>query len=207
MSIEKAYDSWSSQYDSNKNKTRDLDKKVTREVLDDVNFETVLELGCGTGKNTIWLQTKASRILAVDFSEKMMNLARQKADPDIVQFQKADITKTWDWAHGKYDLITCNLILEHTKDLDFIFQQASSNLKKGAHFFISELHPFKQYQGSKARFDSENGKIELETFTHHISEFLDAANKNDLELIKLNEWFDEDQKEYPRLISFLFHKP
>ncbi|MDX1762503.1 MAG: methyltransferase domain-containing protein, partial [Christiangramia sp.] len=78
MSIEKAYDHWSSQYDSNKNKTRDLDGQVTRNVLGNLKFNSVLELGCGTGKNTEWLQTRANSILAVDFSEEMLTLAKKK---------------------------------------------------------------------------------------------------------------------------------
>ena len=55
MSVEKAYNIWAHQYDINKNRTRDLDKKSTIETLSKFEFETVLELGCGTGKNTSWL--------------------------------------------------------------------------------------------------------------------------------------------------------
>jgi hypothetical protein len=33
LSIEKAYNIWADQYDSNKNKTRDLDTKSTTETL------------------------------------------------------------------------------------------------------------------------------------------------------------------------------
>lgn len=207
MSIEKAYDSWSSQYDTNQNKTRDLDKKVTIEVLDKVNFKTVLELGCGTGKNTIWLQTKAEHILGVDFSEEMLNIAREKIKTDKTVFLKADITKDWDWTTDNFDLVTCNLILEHIENLSFIFAQAFSKLKPGGYFFISELHPFKQYTGSKARFDAREGILELETHTHHISEFLETARTAGFQLEKLNECFDEDGNQTPRILSLLFKKP
>jgi len=207
MSIEKAYDQWSTQYDSNKNKTRDLDHKVTQEILNTRDFRSVLELGCGTGKNTVWLQTKAEKILAVDFSEEMLNIAKKKINSEKVAFLKADITKTWDWSSEKFDLVTCNLILEHIRELDFIFQQAFSKLEPGGFFFISELHSFKQYIGSKARFESEDQLIELETFTHHISEFIDAAESAGFELNKLNEWFDEDGNQIPRILSLLFKKP
>lgn len=207
MSIEKAYNQWSSQYDTNKNRTRDMDKKVTRHVLTDLEFNSVLELGCGTGKNTEWLQSRASNILAVDFSEEMLNIAKSKISYSKVIFQKADITKIWDWTVEKYDLITCNLILEHIKDLEFIFNQAFSKLESGGYFFISELHPFKQYNGTKARFESGDGLIELETFTHHISEYLNAAHAASFQLKKLNEWFDEDRNTPPRLLNLLFLKP
>jgi hypothetical protein len=46
MSIEKAYDSWSEQYDTNQNKTRDLDQKVTRPNCNRcyVSFQSLLYL-------------------------------------------------------------------------------------------------------------------------------------------------------------------
>ena len=52
MSVEQAYNNWAEQYDSNENKTRDLEAKALREVLADMIFENCLEIGCGTGKNT-----------------------------------------------------------------------------------------------------------------------------------------------------------
>lgn len=206
MSIEKAYDQWSSQYDSNMNKTRDLDQKVTQKILKNIDFRKMLELGCGTGKNTTWFQTKAEHVLAVDFSEEMLKMAKKKITSNNVSFFKTDINKPWGWTSDKFDLITCNLILEHIKDLNFIFAQACSKLENGGYFFISELHPFKQYIGSKARFDSEEGKVELETYTHHISEFLEWANSAGFQLKKLNEWFDEDGNQTPRILSLLFQK-
>lgn len=208
MSIKKAYNQWSSQYDHNKNRTRDLDQKVTRNILKDLDFNSMLELGCGTGKNTEWLQTRASKIFAVDFSEEMLGIARKKINSENVIFQKADITKTWDWTSENFDLITCNLILEHIKDIEFIFKQAFSKLNQDGYLFISELHPFKQYQGTKARFESEeNGLIELQTYTHHISEFFDAAQSAGFQLQKFDESFDEDTNDLPRILSLLFQKP
>ena len=207
MSIEKAYNEWSSQYDSNKNRTRDLDKKVTIKSLQDLKFNSVLEIGCGTGKNTEWLQEKASRLLAVDFSEEMLAIAKNKISSEKVIFQRADVTKKWEWTSEYFDLVTCNLILEHIEDLDHIFDQAFSKLKPGGHFFISELHPFKQYKGTKARFNSGEKLIELETFTHHISDFVNSGQEAGFQLNQLSEWFDQDKTEPPRIISLLFKKP
>lgn len=207
MSIEKSYDKWSSQYDINENRTRDLDKYVTRNILKDLVFNSVLELGSGTGKNTEWLHTKASKILAVDFSEEMLAVAKRKIQSENITFKKADITQPWEWSSEVFELITCNLILEHIKDLEFIFQQAHAKLEPDGYFFISELHPFKQYKGTKARFESAGELIELQTYTHHISEYLDEANSSGFQFLQLEEWFDKDQKDIPRILSLLFQKP
>jgi len=207
MSIENAYNVWANQYDTNKNRTRDLDKKATIETLSKYDFNSVLELGCGTGKNTSWLLTKTKKIIGLDFSQEMLNKAKEKISTESVIFKKNDLTEDWEVCNGFAGLITCSLALEHIKDLNHIFNQAYLKLKKNGLFFISELHPFKQYSGSKARYETEDGTKELEAYIHHISEYIDTAKTNDLKLVEIKEWFDENSgSELPRLISFVFKK-
>ena len=207
MSIEKAYNIWANQYDTNENRTRDLDKKCTIETLSNYEFENVLELGCGTGENTKWLLENAKRIIGLDFSQEMLKKAKEKISDERVTFKKADLTENWEIDNGFAELITCSLTLEHIKNLNHVFNQSSLKLKKNGLFFISELHPFKQYTGSKARYETENGTEELEVYIHHISEYIDDAKKNGLEFVELKEWFDEGvENGLPRLISFVFKK-
>ena len=207
MSIEKAYNSWAEQYDTNKNKTRDLDIKSTIETLSKYEFKNVLELGCGTGKNTAWLLTKAERIIGLDFSQEMLDKAKEKITDNNVEFKKSDLIKDWEIENQFADLITSSLTLEHIADLNHIFKQANQKLIDNGIFFISELHPFKQYTGSKARYVTKDGIEELKVYTHHISDYLDNAKNNGFELLEIKEWFDEkSEKEIPRLISFVFRK-
>lgn len=207
MSIEKAYNIWSDQYDTNENKTRDLDKKSTIETLSKFDFSNVVELGCGTGKNTKWLLERATQVIGLDFSQEMLDKAKEKISDDKVTFKKADLRRNWEIDNAFADLITCSLTLEHIKDLNHIFNQTRQKLKTGGLFFISELHPFKQYSGSKAKYETENGTQELEVYIHHISEYLNDANNNGFKLNELNEWFDDDDKKgLPRLVSFVFKK-
>jgi ubiquinone/menaquinone biosynthesis C-methylase UbiE len=207
MSIEESYNSWAKQYDTNKNKTRDLDIKSTIETLSKYDFKNVLELGCGTGKNTGWLLTKADRIIGLDFSQEMLDLAKEKISDNNVEFKKSDLKKDWEIENQFADLVTSSLTLEHIDDLNHIFNQANLKLTENGIFFISELHPFKQYTGSKAKYETDNGIEELEVYTHHISDYLDNAKINGFELLEIKEWFDEkSEKVLPRLISFIFRK-
>lgn len=202
MSIAAAYNEWANQYDSNSNKTRDLDRETTALSLTQASFLNVIELGCGTGKNTEFLLSKADKVIGIDFSDEMLKKAKAKFATDRVTFQQADILDEWHVSDNFADLITCNLVLEHIEDLEAIFKQAAKKLKSGGLLFISELHPFKQYTGSKARFDTETGTKELTTFVHHVSEYLTAAANCGFQLTKLNEWFDESStEEAPRLLS------
>lgn len=110
----------------------------------------------------------------------MLTKARTKIKDKKVEFQQADIKKTWEIEDNFANLITCSLVLEHIKDLDFIIAQAFQKLKKNGYFFISKLHPFKQYSGSKAKFETKDGIQELETYVHHISEYLNLLKIIDL---------------------------
>ena len=207
MNIEKAYNIWADQYDTNSNKTRDLDTKSTIKTLNKFDFSKVIELGCGTGKNTTFLLKKADEIIGLDFSQEMLNKAKAKIKDERVEFRKADLTKSWEIDNDFADLITCSLTLEHIKNLNHIFNQANLKLKKNGLFFISELHPFKQYSGSKAKYETENGTKELEVYIHHISEYIDDAKNNGLEFVEMKECFDENTENgIPRLISFVFKK-
>ena len=207
MNIQNAYNEWSGIYDSNENLTRDLDQKVTREVFTGQHFGSVLELGCGTGKNTAFLVQIADKVHALDFSEGMLEKARQKVNSGNIRFSVADLTTPWPCEDEAYGLIVCNLVLEHIEGLDHIFSEVARTLQPRGRFFINELHPFKQYGGSKARFERGTEIIEVDVFIHHISDFTNAAIANGLKLISLNEyWHELDGGKPPRIISFLFEK-
>jgi ubiquinone/menaquinone biosynthesis C-methylase UbiE len=207
MNIQQAYTDWSETYDQDRNLTRDLDTVVTRETLANLRSNSILELGCGTGKNTGLLAQIGEHVSALDFSAGMIEKARQKLSFDNVTFIVADISQPWRFEDQSFDLVVCNLVLEHISDLSFVFAQAFRVLRAGGQFFVSELHPFRQYQGTQANFQRNQEKTEIPAFVHHISEFIDAAEANELELAGIKEWWHlEDQNKPPRLVSFMFQK-
>jgi malonyl-CoA O-methyltransferase len=207
MSIQKAYNEWSVSYDSDENLTRDLDQNVLREALANLRFKSILELGCGTGKNTLFLSEIGERVHALDFSEGMVEKARSKVRAGNVRFSITDLTRLWPCPDTFYDLIVCNLVLEHIEDLSFIFSEASRVLQGKGKFLINELHPFRQYEGKKARYNKDGEVAEIEAFVHHISDFLNSASEIDLKLVTIHEWWHTtDQDKPPRLVSFLFEK-
>ncbi len=205
--VQQAYNSWAMQYDTNENKTRDLEARSLRETLAPLSFTHCLEIGCGTGKNTVWLMEKAATVTAVDLSEEMLAKAKEKITAAHVQFVQADITQPWTFAAKQYDIVGFSLVLEHIELLSPIMKKVADVLTTGGYLYISELHPFKQYNGSKARFETEAGTQVVTCFNHHISDFMDAATANGLELLTLTEYFDEDDRNnLPRLLTLLFQK-
>ena len=218
MDTRQAYNDWAAQYDTNLNRTRDLEARSLRVTLEGLSiggpatpgtllFETCLEIGCGTGKNTVWLIEKASHITAVDLSEEMLAKARSKIKTPAVDFVQADITADWTFRDKLYDLVTFSLVLEHIADLGAIFRQVAASLKPGGYVYIGELHPYKQYAGSKARFETAAGTQVVDCFNHHVSDFTELPRQYGLVPVLVNEYFDEDDRSgVPRILTVVLQK-
>jgi ubiquinone/menaquinone biosynthesis C-methylase UbiE len=207
MQTKQAYAQWASTYDSDRNRTRDLDEVVTRKLLSGLNFKSILEIGCGTGKNTLLFAQIGEHVRALDFSEEMIAQARRKSSTANVDFTVADITQRWPVDNASIDLISCNLVLEHVEDLSLAFSEAARVLIPGGRFLVSELHPVRQYLGVQAQFSRDEETTKIEAFIHDVTDFTSAARQHRLSLEALNEWrHEEDQNKPPRLISFMFKK-
>jgi SAM-dependent methyltransferase len=208
MNIQNAYNQWAENYDTVINKTRDLEAVALRETLGKIKFESILEVGCGTGKNTQWLVNQATEILSVDLSEEMLAKARAKSELAKVNFVQADINQDWEFAMElKFDLVGFSLVLEHIENMAPVFEKVAKKLKPDGYLYIGELHPFKQYNGTKARFETADGLQIVDCFNHNISDFLNLAVANNLKLIILNEYFDENNRnQIPRILTLLFQK-
>ncbi len=207
MDVKEAYNEWAGQYDSNQNKTRDLEAMALRALLETIAFKTCLEIGCGTGKNTGYLASRATEVLAIDFSDEMLARARNKIVNQNLRFRKADITRPWDFAGRQFDLISFSLVLEHIEDLDHIFREAARKTTPGGYVYLGELHPFKQYLGTKARFETDIGTHVVTCFDHHLSDFTQAAIMNGFSIVRVSEFFDNDNRSgIPRILALLFTK-
>jgi malonyl-CoA O-methyltransferase len=208
MNVLAAYAEWSHTYNDDCNPTRDLDEEVTRRIFTAERYQTILEIGCGTGKNTSLFARIADDVQAIDFSAEMIERARRLSFANIT-FTVADLTQHWPVDDSSINLISCNLVLEHIQHLSFIFTEAARVLTPGGQFFISELHPFRQYFGTRASFHrNQETHIIIDAFVHNVTDFIDAAQHNNLRLETIKEWrHEEDMGKPPRLISFLFQKP
>ena len=200
------YDAWAYQYDNNINPTRDLDKTVTKKSLSNLNFSNVLQLGCGSGKNTEWLINRANKLVGLDFSKSMLDLARNKITSEKATFINADLNEKWPVDDNSFDLATINLTLEHIEIIDHIFSSLFMKLTQGGKCFVCELHPKKQLEGSKARFEEFGTEIVLDIFQHSEKDYVQSAGKAGFNLLAKKDWYD-NEKDIPRLISFLFEKP
>lgn len=210
-SVRRAYDEWSSSYDEDRNATRDLDARVLRAHAGALALagEAVLELGCGTGKNTVWLAAQACRVLGLDVSEGMLARARARvAGAANVELVLHDLRHPWPVADGSQGRVVGNLVLEHIEQLEPIFAEAARVLRRGGRLFFCELHPYRQLGGAQARFGAVDGTLRrVDAFLHQVSDYVSAGLAAGLSLTALGEWRDEaGDSPIPRLLSVSFEK-
>ncbi|GAP65927.1 methyltransferase [Mizugakiibacter sediminis] len=188
-----AYDHWSQVYDADENPTRDLDAAMLRRLDFDLRDRDVLEIGCGTGKNTVWLAERARSVVAMDFSAGMLAQARRRIAAPHVRFVHHDVREPWPVADGSADFAIGNLVLEHVEALDGVFAETARALRDGGECYFCELHPYRQLLGKQARFvHPETGEtVRVAAFPHDVSDYVNAAIRAGLRIVAAHEWRDE----------------
>jgi ubiquinone/menaquinone biosynthesis C-methylase UbiE len=170
-----------------------------------VHAASVLELGCGTGKNSEWLARHARRLIALDLSPGMLARARQRVPAGHATFVRADVRATWPVRDDAFDVVVGNLVLEHVETLAPVFAEAARVLRPGGRLFVCELHPFRQRRGGQAHFtDAGTGEtIHVPAHTHSVSDYVNGAVAAGFTVLALGEWVEPDAPAdaLPRLLS------
>ena len=99
----------------------------------------VLEFGCGTGGTAVIHAPYVRQIRAIDFSEKMLDIARRRATDagvDNVSFERADIADLAE-VDRRYDAVLGLSILHLLADKDAVIAKVFAMLKPGGIFVSS----------------------------------------------------------------------
>jgi len=86
-------------------------------------FHNVLDVGCGTGQSSIALASVADRVIAIDSSQEMLNLAPSR--PNVVY--QLGFAEQLNFAAGQFDLISASSAL-HWFDPESFFPQCHNVL-------------------------------------------------------------------------------
>jgi SAM-dependent methyltransferase len=174
-------------------------------------FETdpspLVDLGCGTGRNTIQLLDAlsaqnnnngfASTVFGVDASPKMLDVARSAIDASIAaktgqQTQPTEISLAiFDLLNSATSIlqlafsvrnggavgVISTLVLEHTPAKVFS-EAASSIMKPGAYLLVTNMHAEMGMRSQAGFTDPATGvKIRPTSYCHSIPEVLSAADE------------------------------
>lgn len=98
-------------------------------------FESLLDLGCGTGLVAEAFHDLATCLTGVDLSEKMLDQARKKGI--YGQLYKAEIRDFLKQPPSTYDLVVAADVLVYLGRLDDIFALVAKTMTKGGYFLFS----------------------------------------------------------------------
>ena len=187
--VRQGYARWSGTYDTQDNPMIVLEEPLVRSLLGDVRQLTVADIGCGTGRHTLYLAEAGARVTALDFAREMMAQAIGKAKGRNVRFVAHDLTEPFPFDKDSFDRVLCCLVLEHISDLDPVIAEMGRICRPGGFIVISELHPAMRLRRLQARFtDTETGrKVNVESYPHLIADYVNAAVRAGLLIDRIEE--------------------
>src|ERR1700682_355507 len=75
-----------------------------------------LDAGCGSARHAIVLAERFDRVVAIDISQPLINIARASRSPQNVSYQVCDLMNFAD--PERFDLVFSSTTLHHVADLD-----------------------------------------------------------------------------------------
>lgn len=205
-SVRGGYDRWAAVYDHDGNPLQGLEGPIVRAIAGDVRGLNVLDLGCGTGRHSLWLAEAGAAVTGVDFSEGMLAEARKKPGAEAIRFVVHDLHQPLPFA-AEFDLVVSGLVLEHLRELDPFFAEAHRVLKPGGRAVVSAMHPAMCLRGTAARFtDPASGEVvQPGSLAHSVSAFVMAAVRAGFRLDDLAEFAVDGElaARYPRAAKYL----
>ncbi|KAF6764988.1 S-adenosyl-L-methionine-dependent methyltransferase [Ephemerocybe angulata] len=190
------YNGWSATYDIDGNVMPAVDDVIFNDRVVPLLKSTegdvrVLEIGCGTGRNTIKLRqhlSPGSTIYAVDVSDGMMQQAKKKLEGNSANVNWAilDLQTQGEelaaFVGQPVDIFISTLVLEHIK-LDAFFATLGAHLKSGGWAWVSNMHPFiGMHTGAGYKTGKDGVRVRGVSANYEMQEVVDAAKKYGLEV-------------------------
>ncbi|KAL8892240.1 MAG: hypothetical protein Q9205_001591 [Flavoplaca limonia] len=193
-----AYNQWAATYDTDGNFLQKLDSLMMDEIMPFLtniipHAPKLVELGCGTGRNTVRLQSvPGARIWAIDNSNGMIELAKDRchliratvpealkaqsqefALRDVLSFQVNE--RSWDPMKNA-DAIISTLVLEHIP-LEQFFMVCSQLLRPGGQLLCTNMHSDMGAMSQAGFVDPATGnKIRPLSYAHTLQDFMMCAS-------------------------------
>jgi SAM-dependent methyltransferase len=129
------YADWAPTYDRPGNALIDIEGPIVREIVDRLPAGVALDAACGTGRHTSYLVERGHRVIGVDGSAAMLDVARARVPAAEFQPGRLDRLPLPD---DHVDLVVCGLALSHEHALPPVFAEFARVLRPGGHLIVSD---------------------------------------------------------------------
>lgn len=137
--------------------------------------KTVFDIGCGTGEFSRLLAKRAERVVAIDLSSNMIEVAKQRSRQfSNIDFQVADVLQ-WEPAAEQFDVIVSIATLHHLP-VESLLPDLKAALKSGGKLVILDLLEYETLQDKLSDFIAVPLNWLLQTLKNrHIQQSPEAA--------------------------------
>jgi SAM-dependent methyltransferase len=189
LPTDRGYDLWSDFYDREDNPLVALESELVFQHLGSVSGLSVVDLGCGTGRQTLKMAELGADVTGVDFSDGMLAQARRKSAGRHVQFIRHDLETPLPFEEATFDRVVSCLVLDHIRNLGHFFSEVKRICKPDGSTVLSVMHPAMLLRGVEAHFhDPETGQdIRPTSAGNQVSDYVVAANRAGLVFEHMSE--------------------
>jgi SAM-dependent methyltransferase len=117
------------------------ERPAVHALLGDVRDLDVLDAGCAAGEHSAWLAQHGARVVALDASEAMVRLARERLG-ELVRVLHADLTQPLPLEDRSVDVVLSSLTLHYLEDWCAPLREFARVLRPGGRLVLSTHHPF-----------------------------------------------------------------
>jgi SAM-dependent methyltransferase len=116
------------------------ERPAVREVLGAVRGLDVLDAGAAAGEHSAWLLEHGARVVALDASDAMVQLARARLG-DGASVLCADLARPLPLADASFHLVLSSLTLHYLEDWRPTLREFARVLRPGGRLVLSTHHP------------------------------------------------------------------
>ena len=136
--------------------------EYTFHLVGDVANKTVLDLGCGTGESVVVLVHKGARVIGIDISPELIELASRRVEMQCTGFPKPELAVGSAYETGipdaSVDVVLSNALLHHL-DLPSVLKEIRRILKPDGRFVINEPVRLLRVLNTARRLFPDRGNI------------------------------------------------
>jgi ubiquinone/menaquinone biosynthesis C-methylase UbiE len=177
-----AYDRWAEVYDTDGNFLQALDSLEMKSLLPKFLAQisapqpwTLVDLGCGTGRNTAaLLAVPEATVVGLDASPQMLKVANSRLESDRLRLDVFDLLKGPPPAMEAHAVIS-TLVLEHIP-IDTFFRAAAGMLRAGGKLLVTNMHAEMGGISQAGFVDPSTGeKIRPVSYAHRLEDVISGA--------------------------------